>query len=189
MVAPTLAPAHELSHHIQIINAYCREAEQLDDPIHDTLWDLLDELIEAHSNVFSDSIYSTSSKSNLHRVARELNELMPAFRKRLDQREYDFALVSRVRRRMLLKMYIIGMFVNGRAEKAKLKQQKVDIKVGYLTPDVEKESTLTLGDSDVDTDNDTLLEKVEELMGGTGDSKEDLLREVENIMGEKDSPV
>ena len=47
MSLPALfAPAHELSRQIQIINAYCREAELLDDPLQDTLWHLLDELIE-----------------------------------------------------------------------------------------------------------------------------------------------
>lgn len=40
------APAHELSRQVQIINAYCREAELLSDPLRDTLWHLLDELIE-----------------------------------------------------------------------------------------------------------------------------------------------
>lgn len=43
---PLFAPAHELSRQIQIINTYCREAEILDDPLQDTLWHLLDELIE-----------------------------------------------------------------------------------------------------------------------------------------------
>ena len=45
-ITPLFAPAHELSRQIQIINAYCREAEVLDDPLQDTLWHLLDELIE-----------------------------------------------------------------------------------------------------------------------------------------------
>lgn len=40
------APAHELSRQIQIINAYCREAELLSNPLEDTLWHLLDELIQ-----------------------------------------------------------------------------------------------------------------------------------------------
>ena len=52
------APVHELSRQIQIINAYCREAEHLKDPIHDTLWDLLDELIEAHERIAPKSLFA-----------------------------------------------------------------------------------------------------------------------------------
>lgn len=52
------APVHELSRQIQIINAYCREAEHLQDPIHDTLWDLLDELIDAHERIVPRSLFA-----------------------------------------------------------------------------------------------------------------------------------
>eukprot|EP00118_Oscarella_pearsei_P026694 m.310298 g.310298 ORF g.310298 m.310298 type:complete len:639 (+) comp50751_c0_seq1:45-1961(+) len=196
-VAPMLAPAHELSHHIQVINAYCREAEQMNDPVHDTLWDLLDELIEAHTNVSPQSIYSTSSKKSVHKIACELNEIMPAFKKRLDQREHDFALMSTAKRRMLLKMFVLGVFVNGRAEKMKLKQQKVDIKPRYLMPDDEQSrSSVTIGGSEAaeEEENEALFAKVEELVGDSGqaqmtDSREKLLQEVEAVMGDSQSPV
>ena len=42
---------------------------------------------------------------------------MPAFRKRLKQREYDFILVPAVKRRLLLKMYILSVFVNNKQKK------------------------------------------------------------------------
>lgn len=206
-MAPTLAPAHELSRHIQIINAYCREAEQLGDPIHDTLWDLLDELIEAHSNVSPHSIYSASSKKSVHKIAKELNGLMPDFRHRLDQREYDFILMSPVKRRMLLKMYVIGTFVNGRAKKLKLEQQTPQIKtrdVAQMDARPSRTSSATFGESIMEDERDQLLAEVEHLIPsgspassltspsrggrGTADSKEDLLREVEEMFGH-DTPV
>ena len=114
---PIYVPVHELERQIQIINAYCREAEVINDPTFDTLWDLLDELIEAH-NVFNpQSLFSESNKKTVHETAKELMKIMPAFRKRLDKREYDFILMNPVKRRMLLKMYALGLFLNGRSAK------------------------------------------------------------------------
>lgn len=52
------APAHELSRQIKIINAYSREAEYMDDEFHDSLVDILDELIETHSQVVHLSLFS-----------------------------------------------------------------------------------------------------------------------------------
>lgn len=57
-MTPMFAPAHELSRQIQIINAFCREAEHLRDPIHDTLWDVLDELMEAHAQIAPRSLFA-----------------------------------------------------------------------------------------------------------------------------------
>lgn len=201
-MAPMLTPAHELSRHIQIINAYCREAEQLGDPIHDTLWDLLDELIEAHSNVSPHSIYSASSKKSVHKIAKELNKLMPDFRQRLDQREYDFILMSPLKRRMLLKMYVIGTFVNGRAEKLQLQQQKPKIRapdVIQTDPKARRASSTTFGGSNIEDEHDRLLAEVEGLIpsespglssmppsrGETAASNDNdnLLREVEEMLG------
>lgn len=114
---PIFAPVHELERQIQIINAYCREAEVINDPTFHTLWDLLDELIEAHTVFNSQSLFSQSNKKTVHETANELMKVMPAFRKRLDKREYDFILVRPVKRRMLLKMYALGLFLNGRSSK------------------------------------------------------------------------
>ncbi len=55
---PMFAPAHELSRYIHVVNAFCREAEHTRDPIHDTLWDLLDELIEAHDQIAPKSLFA-----------------------------------------------------------------------------------------------------------------------------------
>ena len=52
------APAHELARQIHIINAYCREAEFLRDPLQNTLWDVLDEIIEAHTQVAPKSLFA-----------------------------------------------------------------------------------------------------------------------------------
>ena len=115
---PIFAPVHELERQIQIINAYCREAEITGNQTFDTLWDLLDELIEAHNVFNSQSLFSQSNKKTVQDTANELMKIMPAFRKRLDKREYDFILMNPVKRRMLLKMYALGLFLNGRSIKA-----------------------------------------------------------------------
>ncbi|XP_041475201.1 uncharacterized protein LOC121423779 [Lytechinus variegatus] len=116
---PLFSPAHEVARQIQIINAYCREAELLQDPIHDTLWDLLDELIEAHSRISQTSLFAESVKASIRETANEFMKILPEFKKRLAQREYDFSLMTSQKRRMLLKMYTLGVFVNGRGMKSK----------------------------------------------------------------------
>ena len=60
-IPPLFAPAHELARQIHIVNAYCREAEHMRDPIHATLWDVLDELIEAHAQVAPRSLFAGQS--------------------------------------------------------------------------------------------------------------------------------
>ena len=115
---PIFAPVHELERQIQIINAYCREAEVTGNQTFDTLWDLLDELIEAHNVFNSQSLFSQSNKKTVQDTANELMKIMPAFRKRMDKRDYDFILMNPVKRRMLLKLYALGLFLNGRSTKA-----------------------------------------------------------------------
>ncbi|XP_047123331.1 uncharacterized protein LOC100206956 [Hydra vulgaris] len=109
---PLFAPVHELAHEIKVINAFCREAEILSDPTHDTLWDLLDELIEAHNELSPVSVFGMSVKSSVRETSEEFIRLMPSFRKRLMQREYDFILISPLKRRILLKMYTLGVFIS-----------------------------------------------------------------------------
>ena len=121
---PIFAPVHELERQIHIINAYCREAEFLDDPTFDSLWDLLDELIEAHRTLAPHSLFTLSVKKSIRETAKEFMTLMPQMRKRLDQREYDFILMDPMKKRMLLKMYVLGTFVNGRMDKVKKDVEK-----------------------------------------------------------------
>ena len=121
---PIFAPVHELERQIHIINAYCREAEYLDDPTFDSLWDLLDELIEAHRTLAPHSLFTLSVKKSVRQTAKEFMTLMPQMRKRLDQRECDFTLVDPMKKRMLLKMYVLGTFVNGRMDKVKKDVEK-----------------------------------------------------------------
>jgi len=58
-----------------------------------------------------------SGKSSVKETSEEFIRLMPSFRKRLKQREYDFVLVPAVKRRLLLKMYILSVFVNNKYKK------------------------------------------------------------------------
>ena len=109
---PLFAPIHELAHQIKVVNAYCREAECIGDPTHDTLWDLLDELIEAYNTLSVVSVFGMSGKTSVKETSEEFIRLMPSFRKRLKQREYDFILMPPMKRRLLLKMYILSVFIN-----------------------------------------------------------------------------
>ena len=122
---PLFSPVHELSRQIQIINAFCREAEYISDPTHDTLWDLLDELIQAHNHLSPISVFGSAStnKQSVRETAKEFLQLMPSFSKRLAQREYDLSLVPPRKRRLLLKMYALGVFVNGTESKRKQKEE------------------------------------------------------------------
>lgn len=114
---PLFAPVHEIGYQVKVINAYSREAELIGDPTHDTLWDLLDELIEAHNHLTKISVFGSSGKNSVRETSVEFIKLMPAFRRRLAQREYDFILVPAKKRRLLLKMYVLGVFVNGRKQR------------------------------------------------------------------------
>ena len=58
MLPPMFAPAHQLDRQIHVINAYCREAEYMRDPLHHILWDLLDSLIDIHSQVAPKSLFA-----------------------------------------------------------------------------------------------------------------------------------
>ncbi|XP_052073966.1 uncharacterized protein LOC127711841 isoform X2 [Mytilus californianus] len=117
------APVHTLSKQIQILNAYVREAEYLGDALHGTMLDLLDEIIEVHSNMCQKSLFAESVKDSIRNTARQFLAVMPAFAKRLAQRDYDFILINPMKRRMLLKMYCMGIFLNGRSER--VAKQKV----------------------------------------------------------------
>ncbi|KAK3727861.1 hypothetical protein QZH41_001640 [Actinostola sp. cb2023] len=121
---PIFAPVHEIERQIHVINAYCREAEYLEDPTFESLWDLLDELIEAHRALSPLSMFSQSVKKSVRETAKEFMKLMPQMRKRLDQREHDFILMNPVKKRMLLKMYVLGAFVNGRCDKIRYEVEK-----------------------------------------------------------------
>ncbi|XP_061192548.1 uncharacterized protein LOC133200775 [Saccostrea echinata] len=115
------APVHDLSRQIQILNAYCREAEFLGDALHGTMWDLLDEMIEIHAKLAQKSLFAETVKESIRKTAKEFLSVMPLFSQRLAQRDYDLILVSPMKRRMLLKMYCMGVFLNGRAEKVRKK--------------------------------------------------------------------
>ncbi|XP_060587857.1 uncharacterized protein LOC132743356 [Ruditapes philippinarum] len=124
------APVHDLARHIQIMNTYCREAEYLGDPLHMVLWEVLDDLVETHANISPKSLFAESVKKSIRRTAAEFMPMVPMFSQRLAQRDYDFILVPPHKKRILLKMYIMGLFLNGRAEKLAKKK--------LLEPELEK---------------------------------------------------
>ncbi|XP_052264616.1 uncharacterized protein LOC127867484 isoform X2 [Dreissena polymorpha] len=116
-VPAIFAPVHELARHIHVINTYCREAEYVRDPLHLVLWEILDDLVESHANLSPKSLFADSVKKSIRRTAAEFMKLAPMFSQRLAQRDFDLILVPPVRRRLLLKMYILGVFLNGRSER------------------------------------------------------------------------
>ncbi|XP_039259415.2 uncharacterized protein LOC120335862 isoform X1 [Styela clava] len=111
-VPALLAPVHELTHQIHVMNALACEAEYVKDPLHSSLRDVLDELIDFHTRVAPISLFSESLKPTVHSTVQDLLKVMPAFTKRLKQREFDFILTSPVRRRLLLKLFIVSCFLN-----------------------------------------------------------------------------
>ena len=71
-MSPLFAPAHELGRQIHVINAYCREAEILRDPMQNSLWDLLDQLIEVHDQVAPKSLFAGKIMIKLHLPAKNV---------------------------------------------------------------------------------------------------------------------
>ena len=53
-------------------------------------------------------VAAESVKTTIRQTARDFLLMMPSFSRRLAQREYDFLLMRPVKRRILLKMYIMG---------------------------------------------------------------------------------
>lgn len=118
-IANILAPSHLLANQIQVINAYCREAELLQDTLHSTLWATLDELIDVHNATRNCSIFANSTKMNVQQTANKLIQLLPSLQSRLEQREHDLILVAPVKRRLLLKLFVLSTFLYSRIPKAK----------------------------------------------------------------------
>ncbi|XP_053393909.1 uncharacterized protein LOC123525355 isoform X2 [Mercenaria mercenaria] len=129
-VPAMFAPVHDLARHIHIMNTYCREAEYLCDPLHMVLWEVLDDLVETHAELAPKSLFAESVKKTIRKTAAEFMPMIPMFSQRLAQRDYDFILVPPHKKRLLLKMYIMGLFLNGRSEKVAKKK--------LLEPAVEK---------------------------------------------------
>ncbi|PIK62587.1 hypothetical protein BSL78_00483 [Apostichopus japonicus] len=75
--------------------------------------DLLDELLEAHATIAPFSLFAESVKRSIRVTAKELMKLL-LLQRETGSEEYDFILVSPMKKRMLLKMYALGVFMNGR---------------------------------------------------------------------------
>eukprot|EP00042_Codosiga_hollandica_P042505 m.391202 g.391202 ORF g.391202 m.391202 type:complete len:166 (-) comp56345_c0_seq9:463-960(-) len=82
------------------------------DFLSDSLWQLLDELIEAHNSVSPDCIFRFGTKRSTRETAENLLQIMPHFAKRLRQRDYDMMFIQPRLRRCLLKMYCLSAFVH-----------------------------------------------------------------------------
>ncbi len=151
------APVHELSRHVQIINAYCREAELLQDPMHPSLWALLAEMVDLHTELAPYTIYGTLTKEALPQPAVELLALIPAFRQRLDRREQEMVLWRPLKRRLLLKLFVVSTFLQ-------LQIPKVAIRIDSGASSMRKGSrvsTLTFLQDDTEENNDDFVTGVE----------------------------
>lgn len=113
--SPSLfAPVHELSRQIQIVNAYYREAEVLQDTTHGSLWALLAEMIDLHNHLLPLSVFGASRTDKVYPHIKELMDLVPDFSSRLEKREYDFILWTPLKRRILLKLLVVATFLGKR---------------------------------------------------------------------------
>ncbi|XP_069126888.1 uncharacterized protein [Argopecten irradians] len=178
---PIFAQVHDLAQQIKILNVYCREAEYLGDALHGIMWDLLDEMIDVHSDLSQKSLFAETVKESIRYTANEFLKLMPSFTQRLAQRDYDFILVNPVKKRMLLKMYCMGLFLNGRKEKVAKTQiltkpalntiwlesdHRSDVEEGYyedLFPDpleIQSDSSVDMSLESADSDDDVSFSKM-----------------------------
>lgn len=128
---PLLAPAHELSRRIRILNAYCREAMLIDHVFQHTMWDVTDQLIQAHTAVFRKSIFSESSLNGSRESANILYDMLPQLGKRLKQRDEDLILMSGKRRRLLLKMYTLSIFLSKHVDRIRKELAATKESKGY----------------------------------------------------------
>ena len=105
-------PVHKLSRKIKIINAYCREAEMLENIMHESLMSLLMEMVDVYNLLAPQSLFIQSEhKSSYFSVVYELLVLMPHLQRRLEQREKKFILVTPLKKRILLKLFVISVFM------------------------------------------------------------------------------
>ncbi|XP_076462253.1 uncharacterized protein LOC143294718 [Babylonia areolata] len=107
------APVHEMSHQIHVLNAYMRESELMQDGLHPTLWAVLDEMIDMYQRLEPKSLFGEMVQESIRKNAAHFMTLMPVFAQRLAQRDYDLILVPPLKKRLLLKMYIIAMWLDG----------------------------------------------------------------------------
>ncbi|XP_060064768.1 uncharacterized protein LOC132545115 [Ylistrum balloti] len=178
---PIFAQVHDLAQQIKVLNVFCREAECLGDALHGIMWDLLDEMIDVHSDLSQKSLFAETVKESIRYTSQEFLKLMPSFTQRLAQRDYDFILINPVKKRMLLKMYCMGIFLNGRTEKITKAQMltkpaldtiwqetdhRSDVEEGYyedLYPDpleIQSESSVDLSLESADSDDDVSFNRM-----------------------------
>ncbi|WAR23447.1 hypothetical protein MAR_037116 [Mya arenaria] len=172
-VSAVFAPVHVLARHIHVINTYCREAEYTHDALHMVLWEVLDDLVESHANIAPRSLFAESVKKSIRRTAAEFMKLVPMFSQRLAQRDYDMILVPPHKKRMLLKMYIMGLFLNGRSEKL--------AKRNLLQPALEKVWPTLPSDRQFEEEDGYYEDLYPEPIGGN--YSDDLLNEEDNVQG------
>ena len=72
----------------------CREAVVEHDPIVDSMWILLSELIDAHNRLPRDCIFKYATKPSTRKTALAFMQLVPMFALRLKQRDFDYLLVK-----------------------------------------------------------------------------------------------
>ncbi|KAL8586792.1 hypothetical protein ACOMHN_061305 [Nucella lapillus] len=131
-------PVHEMAHQIHILNAFMRESELMQDGLHPTLWAVLDEMIDMYQRLEPKSLFGEMVQESIRRNAAHFMTLMPMFAQRLAQRDYDFILVPPLKKRLLLKMYIISLWLDGSRRRKTHHEltQKVLISVWEESPEV-----------------------------------------------------
>lgn len=135
---PIFVPVHEMANQICILNAYMRESEFMHDGLHPTLWAVLDEMIDMHQRLEPKSLFGDMVHAPIRKNAAHFMTLMPMFAQRLAQRDYDFIFLSPLKKRLLMKMYIIAMFWEG-SHKRKTHQmltQEVLSKIWEESPEI-----------------------------------------------------
>lgn len=118
LAPPLLAPVHDVVRCLLIANAAARRTQVNKDPLHYAIWDLVDELVDIQNSLADKSIFGMAQKETSKETAQMLLAEIPQFSKRLQNREFYLCLVSKKRRRILLKLFCMATFMaNARKKK------------------------------------------------------------------------
>jgi len=122
-IAPLIVPTHQISYYIHLTDLLILQADAQLNPLRSTLRSLLDEMIEAYNTFAPKSIFTESKKRQVHTTASNLALMLPDFTTRLHQRDMDMILMTPVKRRILLKMFVVSCFMRS-TESSHIRRRK-----------------------------------------------------------------
>jgi len=135
-VPAILSPTHQLYYQINLIQKFSIEAEKQLNPLQSTLRSLLDEMIEVYDRYSDVSIFTLSNKKKVQITSARLMKVLPAFTKRVHQRDFDLILVHPIKRRLLLKMFAVSCLLSPVSSRLRRYQSRALKRVWRRTDEV-----------------------------------------------------